>query len=123
MNSQTWGTGLVGLCSEEVLELMAEDYPQKYQEYIAVVQEREFQTTLRRKTMESKRMALLVRPFIVVIGNACMYVHVHVHVYTVMSSPGTGQFSAFQCMLKSFKLEPKCGRERERERERESTNC
>ena len=54
-------SGLVGLCSEEVLELMAEDYPQKYQEYIAVVQEREFQATLRKKTMESKRMALLVR--------------------------------------------------------------
>jgi hypothetical protein len=43
-------TGLVDLCSEEVLELMAEDYPQKYQEYIAVVQEREFQATLRKKT-------------------------------------------------------------------------
>ena len=43
------------------MELMAEDYPQKYQEYIAVVQEREFQATLRKKTMESKRMALLVR--------------------------------------------------------------
>ena len=53
--------GLVGLCSEEVLELMAEDYQQKYQEYIAVVQEREFQATLRRKMMESKRMAILVR--------------------------------------------------------------
>ena len=42
---------------------MAEDYPQKYmyQEYITVVQEREFQATLRKKAMESKKMALLVR--------------------------------------------------------------
>ena len=40
---------------------MAEEHPQKYQEYIAVVQEREFQATLRKKTMESKRMAILVR--------------------------------------------------------------
>ena len=39
------GIGLVGLCSEEVLELIAEEHPQKYQEYIAVVQEREFQAT------------------------------------------------------------------------------
>ena len=48
---------------------MAEDYPQKYQEYITVVQERDFQATLRRKTMESKRMALLVRLFIVTISS------------------------------------------------------
>ena len=53
--------GLVGPCSEEVLELMVEEHPQKYQEYIAVVQEREFQATLRKKTMESKRIAILVR--------------------------------------------------------------
>ena len=53
--------GLVALPSEEVLELMADDYPQKYKEYIAVIQEREFQATLRRKTMESKRIAVLVR--------------------------------------------------------------
>ena len=64
-------TGLIGLCSEEVLELMAEDYPQKYQEYIAVVQEREFQATLRRKMMESKRMALLVRVIITYIYAFC----------------------------------------------------
>ena len=43
------------------MELMADDYSQKYREYIDVVQEREFQATLRRKTEESKRMALLVR--------------------------------------------------------------
>ena len=43
------------------MEVMSDDYPQKYKEYIAVVQEREFQTTLRKKAMESKRMALLVR--------------------------------------------------------------
>ena len=53
--------GLVALPSEEVLEVMGDDYPQKYKEYIAVVQEREFQATLRKRTMESKRMALLVR--------------------------------------------------------------
>ena len=40
---------------------MAEEHPQKYQEYIAIVQEREFQATLRKKTMESKRIAILVR--------------------------------------------------------------
>ena len=59
----THGThvGLVGLCSEEVQELMAEEHPQKYQEYIAVVQEREFQATRRKKIMESKRIAILVR--------------------------------------------------------------
>lgn len=43
------------------MELMAEDYSQKYREYIAVVQEREFQAALRRKKQESKRLALLVR--------------------------------------------------------------
>ncbi len=53
--------GLVALRGEEVLELMAEDYPHKYQEYQAVLQEREFQTALRKKAMESKRMALMVR--------------------------------------------------------------
>ena len=68
--SFTYDIGLVGLCSEEVLELMAEDYPQKYQEYIAVVQEREFQATLRKKTMESKRMALMVR-----LTCTCNYFH------------------------------------------------
>ena len=69
-------TGLVGLCSEEVLEVMAEDYPQKYQEYIAVVQEREFQATLRKKSMESKRMALLV-------GLMCTITH-HLYHYGFM---------------------------------------
>ena len=39
-----------------MLELMAEDYPHKYQEYQAVLQEREFQATLRRKAMETKRL-------------------------------------------------------------------
>ena len=42
------------------MELMADDYPQKYREYIAVVQEREFQAALKRKTQELKRMALMV---------------------------------------------------------------
>ena len=49
--------GLVVLHSEEVLELMAEDYPEKDQEYQAVLQEREFQNTLRNKMMESRRAA------------------------------------------------------------------
>ena len=52
--------GLVALRVEEVLELMAEDYPHKYQEYQAVMQERELQAAVRRKVMESKRMALMV---------------------------------------------------------------
>ena len=47
-------SGLVPLWSEEVLELMAEEYPRKYKEYQA---EREF---LRRKGMESKRVAMQV---------------------------------------------------------------
>ena len=45
---------------EEVLEVMAEDYPHKYEEYQSVMQEREFQAALRRKAMESKRMAMMV---------------------------------------------------------------
>ena len=52
--------GLVALRSEEVLELMALEHPHKYQEYQTVLQEREFQATLRRKMLESKRVALLV---------------------------------------------------------------
>ena len=53
-------SGLVALRSEEVLELMAEEYPRKYEEYQAILQEREFQATLRRKGMESKRVAMQV---------------------------------------------------------------
>ena len=52
--------GLVALRSEHVLEVMAEDYPIKYEEYQSVLQEREFQATLRTKMMESKRIALMV---------------------------------------------------------------
>ena len=54
-------SGLVALRSEEVLELMAAEYAGKYGEYQVVLQEREFQATLRRKMMESKRVAFLVR--------------------------------------------------------------
>ena len=50
-------SGLVALVSDEVHELMAKDYSRKYQEYMDVVQEREFQATLRRKIMETKRVA------------------------------------------------------------------
>ena len=53
--------GLVALRSEEVMEMMADDYAQKYRDYIAVVQEREFQAALKRKTQELKRMAMMVR--------------------------------------------------------------
>ena len=49
-------TGLVALCSEEVLEVMAEDHTQRYSEYVEVIREREFQETLRTKMMEARRM-------------------------------------------------------------------
>ena len=94
--------GLVALRSEEVLELMAEDYSQKYREYITVVQEREFQATLRRKTLESKRMALLVR-----------------------SSPPncTGLYTCM-CIHCMYRVKGRLkGREREGERERERETC
>ena len=35
-----------------------EEYPPKYEEYMDVVQQREFQEALRRKVMETKRVAL-----------------------------------------------------------------
>ena len=38
---------------------MVEDFPAKYQEYMAVVQEREFQSQLRSKIMEARRIASL----------------------------------------------------------------
>ena len=40
-----------------MLELMAADYPRKYQEYMDVLEEREFQTALKKKIMESRSMA------------------------------------------------------------------
>ena len=40
--------------SDEVLELVADEYPKKYEEYMNVVQEREFQAALRRKMMEAR---------------------------------------------------------------------
>ena len=52
--------GLVALCCEEVLELMAQNYPRKYQEYMEMVQEREFQEALRKKLAETRRVASMV---------------------------------------------------------------
>ncbi|KAL5474775.1 hypothetical protein EMCRGX_G026784 [Ephydatia muelleri] len=49
--------GLVALCSDQVLELMAADYPRKYQEYMDVLEEREFQTALKKKILETRSMA------------------------------------------------------------------
>ena len=48
----------MALRSDEVLELMVEEYPPKYDEYMDVVQQREFQEALRRKVIETKRVAL-----------------------------------------------------------------
>ena len=53
--------GLVALRSEEVMEVMMEDYPSKYVEYREVVQERHFQATLHTKIMEARRVAVMVR--------------------------------------------------------------
>eukprot|EP00731_Ephydatia_muelleri_P022121 Em0014g712a len=51
--------GLVALCSDQVLELMAADYPRKYQEYMDVLEEREFQTALKKKILETRSMGCL----------------------------------------------------------------
>ncbi|CAI8047966.1 PHD finger protein 10 [Geodia barretti] len=51
--------GLVAVRSEDVLEVMSEDFPDKYQEYMAVVQEREFQNTLQRRILETRKIALM----------------------------------------------------------------
>ncbi len=40
---------------------MARDYPRRYQEYMDVIQEREFQAALRRKVLETRRVASMVR--------------------------------------------------------------
>jgi len=53
-------SGLVALRSEEVLEVMMEDYPSKYLEFQQVVQERHFQDTLHTKIMEARRVAVMV---------------------------------------------------------------
>ena len=45
------------MCSDEVMELMAGEFPRKYDEYMDVVQEREFQAALKRKILETKRVA------------------------------------------------------------------
>ena len=45
------------MCSDEVMELMAGEFPRKYDEYMDVVQEREFQAALKRKIQETKRVA------------------------------------------------------------------
>ena len=50
-------SGLVAVCSDEVLELMAGEFPRKYEEYMDVVQEREFQAALKRKILDTKRVA------------------------------------------------------------------
>ena len=50
----------MALRSEEVLELMADEYPKKYEEYQAVLQEREFQAALQRKMMETRKVAMMV---------------------------------------------------------------
>lgn len=52
--------GLVALSCDEVMELMAQDYSRKYQEYMDVVQEREFQAAFKRKVMETRRVASMV---------------------------------------------------------------
>ncbi len=39
---------------------MVEDYPEKYEEYQVVLQEREFQATIRKNVMQTKRFALMV---------------------------------------------------------------
>ena len=38
------------------MELMAGEHPRKYDEYMDVVQEREFQAALKRKILETKRV-------------------------------------------------------------------
>ena len=60
--------GLVALRSDEVMELMAEEYPQKYQEYMDVVEERQFKETLRNKIIETKKVASMG---VHVSGNQC----------------------------------------------------
>ena len=68
-------SGLVALRSEEVLELMMVDYPLKFSEYQMVLQEREFQATLRHKMREAKKMA--VRENVMCLSTfLCVSVHV-----------------------------------------------
>jgi hypothetical protein len=51
--------GLVAVRSEDVLEVMSEDFPEKYQEYMVVAQEREFQNTLQLRILETRKIALM----------------------------------------------------------------
>ena len=60
--------------SDEVLELVADEYPKKYEEYMNVVQEREFQAALRRKMMEARRASVMV-PNLCVEIDMCKRVH------------------------------------------------
>ena len=65
--------GLVALCSEQVLEIMAADYPRKYQEYMDILEEREFQTALKKKMLETRSIAG---------AWVSTYSHKHTHTHT-----------------------------------------
>ena len=82
----------MALKSEQVLELMAEDYSSKYLEYMAVVEQRQTQEALRQKILESRRLAHReVRTY--------TYTYVHVH-----TCPRAVLTTAFDCpdILKVF---------------------
>ena len=66
-------SGLVALRSEDVLELMMDDYPAKFAEYQEVMQERDFQATLHKKIMEAKRVAVMVCKCVCVCVCVCVF--------------------------------------------------
>lgn len=70
----------MALRSDEVLELMVEEYPPKYDEYMDVVQQREFQEALRKKVIETKRVALReahVSSFCSAMGESAAAIYLH----------------------------------------------